>query len=456
MLEREYAGIFADPGLGKTAIALSVIACLKIIEPDTKALIISPLRPMMSTWPQEIQQWDCLRHLRGQVLHGKNKAIDLENDVFFVNPEGLKAFFAQKDARKIKVLVVDESSKFKNWSAERVKLLNRYTKKFSRKYIMTGTPAPNGLLNLFAQIFLLDRGKIFGRAFGRFQSTFFESVDVVISRPGKKKKTYKKWTPRDWAPDVINSMIAPFCLRLDGEKLLDLPDFVYRDIRVDIGGKAREQYDRMENDLFCSLDEGETLLAGSSAVAYGLLRQMTGGATYLEKNEADDGRKVVKVHDEKISALEDLVSELGGKPVLIVYNYKHELDRIRERLGRDIPFIGGGVSAAEGDRLVAAWNADELPILCVHPVSVSHGLNMQRGSGRCIVWFSLTDDLEAYLQTNRRIRRQGVSSKVFIYHIIARGTIDEVIISRLGQKEKVQSSMLRALMDYRDQKEAKQ
>ena len=408
------------------------------MQPDIKTLVVAPLRPMRSTWPEEIAKWDQTRHLTHQILHGSNKKIDPSKDVFLVNPEGLKLALDQFKKLKPRALIVDESSKFKNWMAKRTRLLRKHARHFDRVYVMTGTPAANSLLDLFAQIYLVDNGATFGKSIGRFKEQYFQPTDYMRYN----------WEIKPGAEELIYERAAPWVLRLDGEKLLDLPDLVLTDTFVDLPPKGRQHYDDMQKQLFAELDAEDSVTARNRGVSYGLCRQIAGGEVYVDSDDLKEKKSQV-VHSAKIEALKDLIDELGGKPVLVAYAYRHELARLRKELG-DPPYIGGGVSLAEGDRLVKQWNNDELPILLVHPASVSHGLNLQYGSGRHIIWYSLTDDPEAYEQTNKRIRRQGVTSRVYVYHLLARETVDHAIIARLRSKAKRQKSLLDALREYRE------
>jgi len=439
-LSRKSGALFADPGLGKTAIALATIMSLRIMQPSIKTLVIAPLRPMRSTWPPEIKQWDQFHGLRCQVLHGKEKTLDPTTDVFIVNPEGIERALEQFKKIRPRALFVDESSKFKNWTAKRTKILRKHARHFDRRYIMTGTPAPNSLLDLFSQIYLVDNGETFGKSIVRFKEQYFHATDYMRYN----------WEINDGAAELIEDRTAPHCLRLDGEKLLELPDLVTTDTMVDLPLKARITYDKAQKELFAELDGGAVVAPESAGVAYGVCRQIASGEVYVETEDDFPFKHSQDIHAAKLEALTDLTAEIGGKPVLVVYNYRHELKRLQKAL--DAPYIGGGVSSAEGDRLVKRWNNDELPILLVHPASVSHGLNLQYGSGRHIIWYTLTDDPEAYEQTNKRIRRQGVSSRVYVYHLIARDTVDHAIIGRLRNKSKRQASLLDALHNYREEK----
>jgi SNF2 family DNA or RNA helicase len=470
VMGRSGSAVFADPGLGKTAIALQC-AALHALLVGTPCAVVTPLRPLFSTWPQEIARWKNFRHLSFQVCHGKRKTIEPGKDLYLVNPEGLEAFCGQPAARKIGFLIVDESSKFKNNSAKRTKILKLYAKHIPKRMIMTGTPAPNGMLDLFSQMFLVDLGATLGTSYTRFRSAFFMPED------------FNEWTwiPKPLARETIERMTAPYCLRLDGEKLLELPDFVYRDFHTSLSPAEKGTYDRIEKKLFAELETsaGKLSIVQGSDSAYMKCRQISSGFLYRKRVtdqhgrawvdgepgwiEAEAaairrsqelgvkmsyGRETARLGSGKLDLLRDLVDELQGKPVAVVYNFEEERSAIKEALRTDW-IIGAGCSAEQGATIVEKWNRDEIPVLLLHPASASHGINLQHGSGRHIIWYSLTDDLEAYQQLNRRIRRQGVDGRVFIYHLVCEGTVDEAIAARLGQKAELQTSLLDALEGYR-------
>jgi len=470
VLSRPGSAVFADPGLGKTAIALQCIAVHRLLG-GGPCVVVTPLRPLYSTWPGEIEGWSDFKHLSYQICHGKSKAIEPGKDLYLVNPEGLEAFCSQPAARGIDFLIVDESSKFKNNSAKRTKLLKQYAKHVKKRMIMTGTPAPNGLLDLFSQMFIVDLGATFGGSYTRFRSAFFVPED------------YNQWTwiPKALAKEKIEELTAPYCLRLDGEKLLSLPDFVYLDFHTSLSEYEKEVYDKIEKKLFAELetDGGRLAVAQRADSAYMKCRQIPSGFLYRKTIKDVDGREYIeggqywlevearalrrsqdlgvpivygrhtaKLNTRKLELLRDLVDELNGKPVAVVYNFEAERLAIQAEFHCDW-VIGAGCSAERGAEIVELWNRDKIHMLLLHPASASHGLNLQHGSGRHVIWFSLTDDLESYQQLNRRIRRQGVSDRVFIYHLICDGTVDEAIASRLGAKAELQSSILDALEEYR-------
>lgn len=472
VMNRDGSAVFADPGLGKTAIALMCIVIYRLIT-GRRSLVVTPLRPMFSTWPAEIDQWEDFRHLKYQICHGKNKTIDPDVDLHIVNPEGLQSFIKQRAARDIGFLIVDESSKFKNFRAKRTKLLKTYAKRVNKRLIMTGTPAPNGYLDLWSQLHIADKGATLGTRYTQFRDTYFKPEDY----------NQWSWVPKPMALEMIERLTAPVCLRLDGEKLLELPDFVYRNFHCELPAKHREAYRRIEKKLFAELGTGDARIAVAQKKdsPYLKCRQIANGFLYRRTLCAPDGRIVtegapdwleieaaelkraqleerkpaygdrvtVPVHRAKLDLLREIVDELGGKPVAVVYNFDHEREQIAAEFKTNW-IMGNGASAERGAEIVEAWNTDKIDVLLLHPASASHGLNLQHGSGRHIIWYSLTDDLEAYLQLNRRIRRQGVKGRVFIYHLITRGTVDEAIAERLGSKEERQLSLLDALERYRN------
>jgi SNF2 family DNA or RNA helicase len=470
VLSRVGSAVFADPGLGKTAIALQCIAVHRVMR-GTPCAVVTPLRPLFSTWPQEIERWSDFHHLDYQICHGKHKTIIPGKDLYLVNPEGLEAFCSQPEARKIGFLIVDESSKFKNNSAKRTKLIKQYAKRIHKRVIMTGTPAPNGMLDLFSQMFLVDLGASLGTSYTRFRSAFFMPEDY----------NEWSWVPKPLAREALEKLTAPSCLRLDGEKLLSLPDFVYRDFHVALSPVEKDSYDKIEKKLFAELETsgGKLSIVQGADSAYMKCRQIAGGFLYRKtivdadgrtwtdgepgwieeeaaairsaqqnKTKPAYGRSTTRLNRHKLELLRDLVDELQGKPVAVVYNFDEERQALQAEFRTDY-VIGAGCSAEQGARIVEKWNRDEIPMLLLHPASASHGINLQHGSGRHVIWYSLTDDLEAYQQLNRRIRRQGVTDRVFIYHLVCQGTVDEAIASRLGQKAELQASLLDALEAYR-------
>lgn len=449
MIERACAGLFLDPGLGKTSITLAAFKLLKSQNMVDRALVIAPLRPARSVWPGEKDKWEDFNHLKVNVLHGSDK-LDLfaqEADVDVINPEGLPWLFeTTKKTRDWpwQMLVIDESTRFKHTSTQRFKELKPHLGRFRRRYILTGSPAPNGLLDLFGQIYLLDQGNALGRFITHYRMSFFDST-------GYGGYT---WVPKDDAESRIYKKLGPLVLRMDATDHLDLPPLIYNKVEVDLPPDARKAYDTMDELLIAAIND-ETVTAANLAAASIKCRQIANGGIYLDSLGTDFARRRAvarsrrwrNIHDSKTEAVAELVEELNGKPALIAYEFQHDLERLRAALGKDVPHLGGGVSAVQQAKIEKAWNAGELPILLAQPQSVAHGLNLQ-GVGAAVIWHSLTWDLENYEQLIRRIWRQGQRDRVVVHHVVARDTVDAAIMGALRSKDRTQRALLGALKSY--------
>jgi len=422
MLKNKCSGLFADPGMGKTSVALSLIKLL-----GKKALIIAPLRVCYTSWPNEISKWNQFNNLEYKILHDKNKNFKNKKQIEIINPEGLKWLFENNLKNKYDILIVDESTKFKNWTAKRTKLLKYQLQFFDRRYILTGTPTPNSLMDLFSQIYILDQGELLGKYITHYRNKYFTANQFM------KFTTYDL---KAGADKLIEEKIKPITFRLDSKDYLDLPPLIYNNIYFELSKDVYKVYRSMEKDLSAKISDVLTL-AGSAAIAYGKCRQIVSGKLY------DDKQNVINIHKEKIEALKDLIEELHGKPVLVSFCFKHEKIAFKQHF-KNIEFIDGTVSAIQSRSIIARWNRKEIPILFCHPKSVAHGLNLQEG-GNDIVHFSITDNYEEYDQLNQRIYRQNVKGTVRIHHIIAKNTIDEIVLKRNQTKEKNQQSLLDAL-----------
>lgn len=463
MVRDPHMALFADPGAGKTATALEAFRRLREAGEVERALVVAPLRVATSTWPEEPLEWAEFRDLRIQVLHGAAKdesALERDADIYVVNPEGLAWLIGHrpgtKDPKTGKtkrgrfkwgpwakwrqrpdMLVVDESTKFKNPDSERWRILRRALDHFARRYIMTGTPSPNGLENdIWGQMYVVDRGESLGETQGEFRGRY--------CAPIPNDRGYHDWVLRTGAEQMIYRALRPRVLRLESADLVGLPDLVVTPVRVRLPERARWLYQELRDELALELETGDVLARNAGALT-SKCRQLANGAIYVED---DLGNRVgaEHVHTAKLDALEDLLEERGGKPTLVAYEFRSDLEAIKRRLG-DPPHIGGGVSAARGKELVAAWNRRELPVLLIHPASAGHGLNMQKG-GNAMVWYSLPYDLELYDQAVGRIYRQGQRhERVFVYTIQARGTIDETVAETLRRKSRTQADLLAALRE---------
>jgi SNF2 family DNA or RNA helicase len=484
------AGLLLDPGLGKTS---SILAAFKILQDKgyvDHLFVIAPRRVCHLVWPKEVVKWKDFENLRVEVLHGpkKEEALAREADIYIINPEGLAWLFGatfvkipiyekidgvkvqkvndlgdlvfrvelKHDAKRIKslrletaMLVVDESTKFKKATSDRSRILRPVLPKFRRRYILTGTICPNGLLDLFGQIYIMDLGRTLGSFITQYRNKFFDST-------GFGGYT---WLPKPTALEQIKKLLKPEVLCLEAKDYLELPEEVLHDVYIDLPSDARKVYDEMENELIAKLENGEVVTSLTAGVASGKCRQIANGGIfredYLRAMAKYKSEEWVHLHWEKAEAVLDIVEECSGRPVLVAYDFQHDLARLRKIFGKDVPYLGSGVSDKRADQIERAWNLGQIPVLLGHPASVGHGLNLQEACQH-VVWHSLTWDLELYLQFLRRVLRQGnTHTHVFNHRIIARGTIDEVIIESNIDKDRTQGSFLRALKTYAKAKKTK-
>lgn len=455
VIERGSAGLFLDPGLGKTSITYASFRVLRRAKRVTNMLVVAPLRPATSTWPREAQKWDDFRDLNVHVLHGDHKQMLLEqpHDVSVINPEGLEWLLGITDAKgkyhpgmaqKLKIwwdmLVVDESTRFKHPDTKRFKILSKHLHKFHRRVILTGSPAPNGYLDLFGQIYILDLGNALGEYITHFRNKYFDST-------GFGGYTY---TPREDTPERIQERIKPLVLRMAAEDYLDLEPYIPNTIEVDLPEDARRTYTQMEELLIAQVRDG-LVTAANVATATGKCRQIANGGVYLDP-EFDEEKGVLKpkkwsqLHDAKTEVVMELVEELSGQPALIAYEYRHDLERLQKAFP-NAPYLGGGVNPKKSREIEDKWNAGLIPVLLAQPQSVAHGLNLQ-GVGAAVIWYSLTWNLEDYEQFIRRIWRQGQKERVVVHHIVARDTVDEAVMRSINKKDKTQRALLSALRDH--------
>lgn len=399
-----------------------------------KALIIAPLRPMRKVWPDEIKKWADFADITYTIVHGGNKeaALAQDVDVYIINPEGIGWLFDAKRKRpEFDVLIVDESTKFKNSSTQRFKVLKPHLPSFSRRWILTGTPVPNGLLDLFGQVYILDLGRSLGRFITHYRTEYF-----VPSGYGGYE-----WKPQPDAFSRITEAISPLCLQLSAEEYLQMPELVSHDLIVSLPPTSRKLYDELERDFLVQMESGEEVIALNAAAAGTKLRQIANGALYTGVDTWKG------LHDEKLDALESLLEELNGHPVLIFYEFKHDAERISARLG-SIPNLSGS-TGSKFDALVDQFNSGRIAALLAHPASAGHGLNLQ-GSCHHIIWFGIPWNLEYYDQAIARVYRQGQSAeKVFVYHLVAKDTKDEDVAKVLVVKDRNQQGLLRALKTAR-------
>ena len=430
MVTRPAAGLLLDPGYGKTAITLHVFDTLRKAGHIDALIVLAKLRIVENTWPDEIAKWDL--PLRWALLHGKDKDARLreQHHVYLMNYEGLPWLVGQKDLKRIfagrrVMLVCDESSKLKDTGTARFKALKKLLPLMHRRHILTGSPVPQSLMDLFGQVYALDMGESFGPYITHFRNTYFVPSGYMgydwKLQPGAEERIYER------ASKVL--------LRLPRD-LIKLPELTTVNRWVNIPHHTMQVYRDLEKEFVGDLDSGR-IVAANAAVASGKLRQFVGGAVY------DETHRPHWLHDEKLDALEELVDELNGQQLFVAYEYQHELERILQRFPKT-PHIGSGVDATTARQHMQDFNNGRIQMLLGHPQSVAHGLNLQ-ASARNVVFFTLPWSFENYDQFIRRVWRQGQKNNVTVYQIVARDTIDEVVISVLSQKDATQQAFLKAL-----------
>jgi SNF2 family DNA or RNA helicase len=393
-------------------------------------LIVAPLRPMYKVWPDEISKWEDFKDLTYAILHGDVKEHNLGStaDIYLINPEGLLWLAGKEKLPEFDCIIIDESTKFKDSTTKRFRILKKILPTIARRWILTGTPVPNGISDLFGQIYILDQGGALGRYITHFRMQYFERSGYNLY----------EWKPRVGAFDEIVAKISPLILQLSANDYLEMPERpAIPPTLVELPPDAMGRYRSVEDDFLSIADSGN-IIASNAAVAGIKCRQLANGAVY------DENRNVIQVHEAKLDALEGLLEELSGAPTLVMYEFQHDADRIMARLGK-LPIFSSGLSGAKLDALIDNFNKGSLPILLGHPASMGHGLNLQQACNH-IIWFGIPWNLEHYDQAIARIYRQGQTAKsVFVYHIVAKDTLDERVLKVLRGKDRTQQAVLGAL-----------
>lgn len=431
--DHPFAAVLLDMGLGKTSITLSAIADLLFDSFEVhKVLVIAPLRVARDTWSAEIQKWDQLNGLIYSVAVGteaeRRAALNRKADIYIINRENVQWLIDQsKLPFDYDMVVVDELSSFKNHQSKRFKSLMQVRPKVKRVVGLTGTPASNGLMDLWAEFKVIDMGKRLGRFISHYRQNYF----IPDKMNGQIVYSYR---PRPGAEEAIYRQISDITISMKSTDHLKMPDLVSTEYKVYLSEDEQETYDEMKKQFVLDLPDGE-ISAANAAVLSGKLSQMANGAIY------DDNGGMVEIHSRKLDALEDIIESANGKPLLVAYWYQHDLSRIMKRLHeRHIPF-----SKLDSADSIRRWNSGEIPVALIHPASAGHGLNLQSG-GNHIIWYGLTWSLELYSQTIARLWRQGQSEEtVIVQHIVADGTIDEQILRALRAKDKTQSALISAV-----------
>jgi len=439
--------LLLDPGLGKTSIILEAFRILKEMGYVKKLFVITPKKPMYSSWggdEGQIESWANFNHLTWTILHGKDKEenLRLDADIYLINPDGLPWFFgkgAKPDFSRLKMLgddlmlVVDESTKFKSASSQRFKTLSKVLGKFKRRYILTGTPDPNGLIDLFGQIYILDEGSSLGRYVTHFRTTYFYPS-------GFGGYT---WSPQPLAMERITERISPMVLRMEADDYLQLPERVEVRHVFDLPPDIFKLYKEMEDELVLEI-EHDDLIADNEAVASGKCRQITAGGIY--RTDALGKREAIPLHTEKLELLESIVEELNGSPILVFYEYEFERDMMLKHFGDKC--FAMGRNDKKDQELVVKFNRGAIPVLLLQQQSAM-GLNLQKACFH-LAFTTQTWKADDHRQCMDRIRRQGnPNSRVFTHYLIARNTIDEVVYKRVVKKDANSKTFAAALKDLR-------
>ena len=433
--------VLLDMGLGKTSITLTAISNLLFDSFEVhRVLVIAPLRVARDTWAAEVDKWDHLQNLICSVAVGteaeRKAAFMKPADIYIINRENIRWLVEESNIPfDFDMIVIDELSSFKNHSTKRFKAMLKVRPKVNRIVGLTGTPASNGLMDLWAEFRILDMGQRLGRFITKYRTDYFQPD----KRNGQVIYSYKLLPG---AEDAIYKQIGDITVSMKSTDHLPMPELVSSEHAVYLSEEEKKRYEQLKRDLVLSLGDAEITAANAASLS-GKLSQMANGAIY------DDNGKVIQIHDRKLDALEDIIEAANGKPVLVAYWFKHDLTRISERLRKlHIPF-----SRLDSSDSIRGWNNGELPVALIHPASAGHGLNLQSG-GSCLVWFGLTWSLELYQQTNARLWRQGQTAKtVVVQHIVTKGTIDERVMKALSQKELTQTALIDAVKSNLDRKE---
>lgn len=432
MIAEPVLGLFLDMGLGKTVITLTAVNDLRYNRFEVKrVLVIAPKKVAEDTWTREAAKWDHLRLLRVVPVLGSRvkriRAVNTPGDVYVLSRDNVQWLVDYyRNDWPFDTVIIDELSSFKNPQAKRFKSLALVRNHIRRIYGLTGTPAPNGLIDLWAQVYLLDQGKRLGERIGVYRENYFSPAsrnrDVIFS-----------YAPLPGAEESIQSRISDICISLSAKDYLRLPERIGNVIHVQLNAKERKAYEQFEKEMLLEVDEA-TLDAGSAAVLSNKLLQFCNGAVY------DENKSPVEIHSEKLEALMEIVEANEGKPVLVFYNFQHDRIRILERLSR----LGLNIKELKGPDTISQWNEGKIDLLLAHPASAAYGLNLQAG-GHIIVWFGLNWSLELYQQANARLHRQGQKERVIIHHLVVSQGIDEDVMAALQDKQVTQDSLLNAL-----------
>lgn len=439
--------LFLDMGLGKTVVTLTIINDLRYNRFQIrKCLVIAPKKVAEDTWTREQSKWDHLHLLKVVPVLGSQtkrvKALNSPGDVYVTNRENVSWLVDYyRNDWPFDMVVIDEMSSFKSHQAKRFKALKSIRGHINRIIGLTGTPAPNGLMDLWAQIYLLDSGQRLGRTITEYRNNYF----IPASR---NATTIFSYEPLPGADEIIKSSIKDICISLQAKDYLTLPDKIMNTRYIKLDAKAQKAYDTLEKQRILEMQD-EVIDAGSAGVLAGKLLQLANGAVYVNTNPKQ--REVMEIHDNKIEAFLELVEAEEGKHMLVFYNFQHDLSRIKAALmNKRLE-----VRELKNNDDIADWNAGKIDILLAHPASTAYGLNLQDG-GNVVVWFGLNWSLELYQQANARLYRQGQKQPVYIHHLVVAGSVDEDVMTALEKKDDCQTALLESLKarveKYREEK----
>lgn len=397
-----------------------------------RVLVIAPLRVADDTWAREIEKWDHLRHLRISKVLGsaavRRKALKAEADIYVINRENVEWLVSEYGSQwPFDTVVIDELSSFKNPQAKRFKALRRVRPMMKRVIGLTGTPAPNSLMDLWAPMYLIDQGERLGKTITGYRDRYFT--------PGSRSgHVVYEWKAKQEAEERVYEAISDIAVSMKAEDWLELPERIDRTIQIPLSPKAQEMYKKLEKELLLPFLDAD-VVANTAAVLSNKLLQMASGAVY------DEEKGVKLIHEAKLDALEDVIEAANGKPVMVFYNFKHSLSRIQERFPQARILRKG----KDGNEDIRAWNNDEIPLLLLHPKSAGHGLNLQDSSCRTVVWFDQIWSLEEDQQANARVHRQGVRHNIVVIRLVAEGTMDEDAVAALERKAAGQDALMEAV-----------
>lgn len=428
IIDTHAAGLFLDMGMGKTVSTLTAVSDLLYDYFDvSNVLVIAPLRVAEDTWSRESEKWDHTSYLKVSKVLGPESsrimALDMKADIYVINRENVEwlvNFYGKK--WPFDMVVIDELSSFKSSKAKRFRALKKVRPFIKRIVGLTGTPAPNSLIDLWPQMYLLDQGERLGKTVTSYREKYFQ--------PDQRNRTViYSWKLKEGAEKAIHEKVSDICISMQARDWLQLPERIDNIVKVRMTDKVKAKYKQLEKDLLLPFLDGD-VVADTAAVLSNKLLQLANGAVYDENGE------IQNLHDEKLNALEDIVDAANGKPILVFYSYKHDLERIQQKFKK--------AKTLDSSREIADWNKGKIEMLLAHPASTGHGLNLQDG-GHVIVWFGMTWSLELYQQANARLDRQGQKHSVIVNHLVTEGTVDEDVMRALEGKAVGQNALMEAV-----------